>query len=164
MNLFTGEVSQALFGESHLQASVRRLIDEAALAPPEQREALLWTAAACAPECLAIYYLMYKFYASRRDFAAAQAAAQRGLARAAEQAGLAGDWRSVQPGDADFSKPGAARFWLFTLKAMAFIGLRAGHAGESREILLRLRALDPADSVGSGVIETLIRSTGGAQR
>ena len=158
MNLMTGEVSRMLFGEGSMPDSVRRLIDQAVLAPPEHREALLWTARASAPGNLAIYYLLYKFYATQRNLPEAERAARRGLAEAASQAGLTQDWRAVKADDADFSVPGAARFWLFTLKALAFIGLRAGNVQESREILKVLGRLDPADSVGGGVVEALISS------
>lgn len=160
MNLLTGEASRALFGESPLPDVVRRLIDEAALAPGAHREALLWTARAAAPTCLAIYYLLYKHYATQRNLPEAERAARRGLAEAARQAGLAADWPDVEPGSADFSQPGPARFWLFTLKALAFIRVRSGDAAESRAMLERLRVLDPQDTVGSGVVGALVAALG----
>ncbi|HYS66248.1 MAG TPA: hypothetical protein VEN30_20895 [Paraburkholderia sp.] len=52
--------------------------------------------------------------------------ARQGLKAAARAAALDEDWQAVQPGDANFTAPGPARFWLFTLKALAFISLRRG--------------------------------------
>jgi len=161
MNLFTGEASSELFGDGYLPASVRQLIDQAAGAPAEHREVLLWTARASAPECLAVYYLLYKFCASRREFESAEKAARAGLAEAARQARLDQDWTQVQVGAADFSRPGPARFWLFTLKALCFIQLRRGNSEASRDMLGHLRRLDPSDSVGGDVIEALLESAKG---
>jgi homocitrate synthase NifV len=52
---------------------------------------------------------------------AAERAASKGLAEAARQAGLPQDWRTSVPPGIDFNVNGPARFWLFTLKALAFI-------------------------------------------
>lgn len=156
MNLFTGEASRELFGQAGLPAAVRAMLEEAqATQQAERRERLLWTARASAPDCLAVYYLLYKFYATRRDLDAAERAARGGLAEAARQAGLAEDWRAVMPGAADFTQPGPARFWLFTLKALAFIRLRAAAAIEARSLLDKLKLLDPADHLGAGVVDAL---------
>jgi phage tail protein X len=159
MNLLTGEVSNALFGEGRMPESVRRLIDQAQAAPANHREVLLWTARASAPDSLAIYYLLYKHYAVLRNLIEAERAARRGLAEAAAQAGIATDWKRVRPHDADFSQPGPARFWLFTLKALAFLRLRAGGSNEAREMLRLIKAIDPGDSLGAGVVDALADAT-----
>jgi hypothetical protein len=156
MNLFTGEASRELFGQTRIPEAVRAMLEEAQTAQQaERREQLLWTARAAAPDCLAVYYLLYKFYATRRELEAAERAARGGLEGAARQAGLAEDWRAVVPGAADFTQPGPARFWLFTLKALAFIRLRAGASTEARSLLDKLRQLDPADHLGAGVVGAL---------
>ncbi len=67
----------------------------------------------------------------------------------------------MQVGAADFSRPGPARFWLFTLKALCFIQLRRGNSEASRDMLGHLRRLDPSDSVGGDVIEALLESAKG---
>ena len=158
MNLLTGEVSRALFGEGRIPEAVRQLIDQAQVAPPGHREALLWTARASAPDCLAVYYLLYKLYATQRNLAEAERAARAGLAEAARQAGFDTDWKRVNPRAADFSQPGPARFWLFTLKALSFIRLRAGGRHEARELLDTIRRLDPEDSLGAGVVDALVEA------
>jgi primosomal protein N' len=108
------------------------------------------------PRCLPPYYLLYKFHASRGEMDAAHEVARKALAAAALQAHLAADWRAVQPGDADFSTPGPARFWLFTLKALAFINVRRGERAAALALVVKLRALDPADRIGFGVVEALL--------
>lgn len=155
MNLLTGEASRALFGEGHLPAVVRGLLDEAQSAPPLQRGALLWTARASAPDSLAVYYLLYKHYATLGELPEAEHAARKGLAVAARQAGLDADWKQVRTAQADFAQPGPARFWLFTLKALAFMRLRGGGVNEARELLAKLQELDPQDSIGGDVVKAL---------
>lgn len=155
MNLMTGESSRELFGEGRIAPGVRHLIEQARSAPTSQREALLWTARAAAPDCLPVYYLLYKFYATQRNLLEAERAARAGLAQAADQAGLDADWNKIDALAADFSQPGAARFWLFTLKALAFVRLRAGGVHEARELLAKLRQLDPDDSLGASAIDAM---------
>ncbi len=65
---------------------------------------------------LAPYYLLYKFYANRGELPEAQEDATKALAAAALQASIDPDWCEVQPGDTDFTIPGPARIWLFTLR------------------------------------------------
>ena len=96
MNLLTGDAADEFFGGAVPEA-VRRLLHDAAQAPRPEVGALLWTAQALAPRCLAVYYALYKHHAGRREFEAAERAAQRGLLEAAQQAGLADDWRAVTP-------------------------------------------------------------------
>lgn len=162
MNLFTGETSDEYFGGTVPQ-SVRRLFDEAAGAPPQRIEALLWTAQASAPECLPVYYLLYKFHAGRREFDLAEKAATRGITVAGRQAGLDADWRRVQPGDADFAATGPARFWLFSLKALAFICLRSGRSDDARTLVEHIGRLDPTHGLGGEVIASLLDGSTGAR-
>ncbi|EHR69884.1 hypothetical protein BurJ1DRAFT_1011 [Burkholderiales bacterium JOSHI_001] len=161
MNLFTGEASDAFFG-GEVPTAVHALVHQAAEAPSDQRATLLWTAQALAPACLATYYALYKHHAGRREFDLAERAAQRGLAEAALQAGLPADWRALPgPGPAvDFQQDGPARFWLFTLKALAFIHLRSGRPNLARELLAQIDRLDPQARIGGDVIAELLRAAG----
>jgi hypothetical protein len=156
VNLFTGESSRALFG-GDAPESVTRLLHAAAAAhaDPVQAEALLWSARLSAPGCLAVYFAQYKFYFYRRRLEEAEQCARDGLRVAAGQARIGRHWREVQGGDADFSAVGPARFWLFTLKALAFIRLRRGDRAEARALLAKAAQLDPADNLGAGVIASL---------
>jgi hypothetical protein len=65
----------------------------------------------------------------------------------------------VQPGDANFTTPGPARFWLFTLKALAFISLRRGEREVAVALIAQMRRLDPVDQLGFGVVEGLLQQS-----
>jgi len=164
MNLFTGESADEFFG-GDVSPLLRDLLHRAQQAPAAERSALLWTAQSCAPQTLAVYYLLYKHHAARREFELAEKAALRGLDVAASQAGLPGDAVFLEfelpalPEGLDFMAPGPARFWLFTQKALAFIALRSDRPAESRRRLALIERLAPASGVGSDVIAALLDST-----
>ena len=159
MNLLSGESSNSFFG-GEVPPAVSRLLDQIHGAPARETEALLWTAQATAPDCLAVYYLLYKFHAGRREFELAERAACSGLAVAARQAGLAEDWRDVPAGSVDFSRPGPARFWLFTLKALAFIKLRQGEVALANALIGKIEALHPNGGLGDDVVAALLAGLG----
>ena len=161
MNLFTGAAADEFFG-GDVPASVRGILHRAAQSPRDEVGSLLWTAQALAPACLPVYYALYKHHASRRELEMAQRAARRGLLESACQAGLPQNWRSVEPGmpAAGFGNNGPARFWLFTLKALAFLALRQHKVGEARELLAQIARLDPAARIGDDVIASLLASMG----
>jgi len=155
VNLLTGVESTELFG-GDVPPAVQHLIDAARGAPRAEAGAALWTAVLTAPRCLPPYYLLYKFHASQGELDPAYEVARKALAVAAQQASIDRDWRAVQQGDADFTTPGPARFWLFTLKALAFISVRRGERAVARALIAKLRMLDPADRIGFGVVEALL--------
>ncbi|MBI5255181.1 MAG: hypothetical protein HY855_01675 [Burkholderiales bacterium] len=157
MNIFTGEQADAFFG-GEVPAPVRSLLQQAAQRTGDERSTLLWTAQAIAPACLAPYYALYKHHTGRRELALAERAAWRGLAEAALQAGLPADWRAVQPASADFQADGPARFWLFTLKALAFISLRNGQPAAAGELLAAIDRIDAHARIGSDVTAALLAS------
>jgi hypothetical protein len=157
MNLMTGESADEFFGGA-VPPAVRALLHQAAAASGDQRGALLWTAQAIAADCLPVYYALYKHHAGRREFELAERAAMRGLAEAAAQAGLAADGQALVPG-VDFSRDGPARFWLFTLKALAFIRLRNGRPEAARALLALIQQIDPQARIGNEVVATLLAST-----
>jgi tetratricopeptide (TPR) repeat protein len=157
VNILTGESSIDLFG-GEVPPQAKALVEQARVETnPERALALLWTAQVCAPECPSLYYLLYKFYARQADFEQAEEAALKGLDVAAEQAHLPDDWRSVTADMADFMAPGPARFWLFTLKALAFIRLRLKDVDSARLYLSKVQELDPQGGTGASVIEALIK-------
>jgi hypothetical protein len=166
MNLFTGESADEFFG-SEVGPLLRDLLHRAQSAAPSERAALLWTAQSCAPQTLAVYYLLYKHHAGHREFELAERAALRGLGEAARQAGLPDDAvfltfdRPASPPDVDFHTPGPARFWLFTQKALAFIALRSARPEEARRRLALIDLLAPGADVGNEVIAALLDSAHG---
>jgi hypothetical protein len=161
MNLTTGEAADEFFG-GDVPDAARVLLHQAAGAPREQVTTLLWTAQALAPTCLPIYLGLYKHHAGLRELELAERAARRGLVEAARQVGLAADWRAVLPGTVpatvDFKSNGPARFWLFTLKALAFIALRSERPDEARDLLARITSLDPEARLGDEVTAGLLAS------
>lgn len=160
VNILTGESSTDLFG-GDVPPQVKSLVEQARTAEtPERALALLWTAQVCAPNCPSLYYLLYKFHARHADFEQAELAALKGLEVAAEQAGLPDDWRIVTPDMANFMTPGPARFWAFTLKALAFIRLRRKDPESARAYLSKVQELDPQGGTGAEVIEALIKGAG----
>jgi hypothetical protein len=159
VNILTGESSTELFG-GDVPTSVKPLLDQARTAEsPEQVLALLLTAQISAPDSPSLYYLLYKFYARQADFEQAELVALKGLAVAAKQAHLPDDWRTVTSDMADFTSPGPARFWLFTLKALAFIRLRQNDSTSATAYLGMVKHLDPDGGTGTGVIESLIKGS-----
>ncbi len=159
MNLFTGEASDEFFGSDQVPESVRSLLHQAATATADERGPLLWTAHSCAPQCLAVYYALYKHHAGRREFELAEKAALTGLKEAAQQAGLPESPGDVTADMADFSAPGPARFWMFTCKALAFIALRSGRPELSQARLAIIERIDANAGMGSDVISQLLRAS-----
>lgn len=124
-------------------------------------ERLLLRAQALDPACLPVYFSLYKFYFYKGRLADAERAARSGLEAAAHQGGFPADWRCLTPACTDWSRPdGPQRFYLFSLKALAFIRLRQGHMADSNEILAALHALDPRDRVGGSVVRGLAARIG----
>ena len=93
------------------------------------------------------------------QFELAERAASKGLVVAARLAGLPKDWRRAINDTHDFMSPGPARFWLFTLKALAFIALRRQQPELAAELLARIKLLDPLHTVGGDVIAALLRNS-----
>lgn len=124
----------------------------------ERAEQLLLEARARDPQCLPVYFALYKFYFYRRRLEDAERAAQAALDTAARLSDFAADWRVLTPQSApwtDVETP--AHFYLFSLKALAFIRMRLGRYRECDELLAKLAELDPQDQVGGSVIRALAR-------
>jgi hypothetical protein len=116
-------------------------------------DALFREALALDPQALPTYLCLYKIHTYQGRLGEADAIAHEGLAEAARQAGWPADWR-------DWRMPhgvpdGPERFALYTLKALAFIALRADRLGDAQEMLDALRRLDPTGAVGWPVIAAL---------
>lgn len=142
------------FGE--LPEPTNALLQEGVLAyrhDPDLAREKFELALAEAPAQLPVHFCLYKIHTYQGRLDEALASALRGLAEAARQAGWPEDWRDWRR-PADMSES-AARFALYTLKALAFIRLKRGERAQAAEILDALRALDPAGHVGWPVIAAL---------
>lgn len=125
----------------------------------ERADRLVRQALAAAPTVLPVYFCLYKIHTYQGNLDAARAAAESGLEEAARQAGWPADWRDWQAEPAILDGP--ARFALYTLKALAFIHLRRDELPQARDILERLKRLDPAGAVGWPVVAQLADGIGG---
>lgn len=151
------------FGDvpEHVDAKLQAAVVARGANDIETCEGLLWEAHQMAPQALPVYYALYKFYFNRRRLEEAERAALIGLDAAARQLGISADWTGLTPDSTDWTAGGAARFFLFTLKALAFINLRRENPDRAEELLGKLRVLDPEDQVGYSVIALLAK--GGAE-
>ncbi|MDR3469048.1 MAG: hypothetical protein P4M07_24230 [Xanthobacteraceae bacterium] len=118
-----------------------------------EADRLFRQALALAPGELPVYFCLYKIHTYRGHLDQAEAAARLGLAEATRQAGWPADWREWRAGHD--AADGAARFALYTLKALAFIQLRQGDVALARQMLDVLARLDPTGSVGWTVVAAL---------
>lgn len=125
----------------------------------EKAEELLWTALKADPQCLGSYFSLYKFYFYKRMLKEAEGVALLGLGTAAKLGGFDPDWKKLDAQSVDWKRVDAPQhFYLFTLKALAFMRLRLGYAEESHALLAKLQELDPLDTVGASVIRDLAQA------
>lgn len=122
-----------------------------------EAERLLLHAVGRFPTCLPVYFALYKFYANRHWLAQAEIAARRALQEASRQGGFA--CRLLATASATDPHPyqagAAGHFYLFSLKALAFIKLRREEFAAADAILDLLLSLDPEDRSGASVIRQL---------
>jgi tetratricopeptide (TPR) repeat protein len=134
------------------------LLEEAmsAYADTVQAEALLQQARREAPEALPVYFSLYKFYFYKGRLTDAEEAARSALDIAARQGGFPDAYETLTPETTDWTRHDSPQhFYLFSLKALAFIRLRRGDVRGCEGILDKLKELDSADTVGGTVIGSL---------
>lgn len=119
----------------------------------------LLAAIGASPDCLGAYFSLYKFYFYKYRLGEAVRAARQAMEIAARQGGFDADWSGLTPASADWPKVDSpSHFYLFTLKALAFMHLRLDKGDEAMAMLAKLFELDPQDSVGASVIRDLAGS------
>lgn len=122
----------------------------------ERAEAALWRAFDLAPDRSEVYVALYKFYFYKNRIEEAEKVVHMALNKAAIQGGFWADWNDLTPASAQWSPAGPSeRFFLYSLKALAFISLRQERSELAGEILAKLLELDPDDQVGASVINDL---------
>jgi len=157
------QIDDELLGEG-LPADIEWHLAQAAAAyrngPVAERH--LKEARELAPRHPAVLIGLYRFYFYKGRLCEALAVARTCLKVAADGLGLPDDWRLVQSQEADFSDYGARlpRFYLFTLKAYAYLQLRLGETSEGNEAVLKLLELDPTDKVGAVVLLNVLQRMG----
>lgn len=123
-------------------------------------EAKLLEAKRKAPRSLAVHFSLYKFYFYKKRLADAERVARQALVEAASQGGFDAEWKNLDRASADWSDD-AAHFYLFCLKALAFIRLRQGDEAECASLLDKLGELDYGDKVGASVIREIAQGAHG---
>jgi hypothetical protein len=145
-----------------LPPEVESLISRAGLmrAQVAAAQALLDEAHARAPRHPATLIALYRFHFYGNRLAQARDVSFRALACASAALGLPEDWREVAP-DARFEALEAVpRFYLFSLKGMAYLSLRLGELDLGRGALAKLAQLDPKNRVGHQVLHDVLARMG----
>jgi hypothetical protein len=106
-----------------------------------------------APDALPAYFCLYKIHTYMGNLDVARSAAWEGIREAARQAGWSRDPEHWPDGQS--RTDGAARFALYTLKALSFIELKRGDQHAAEGLLRILARVDPAGSVGWPVVASL---------
>jgi hypothetical protein len=139
---------------------VNRLLQEAVpltATNAVQAEWLFLRAQTADSHCLQTYFALYKFYFFHKRLVEAEYFTLQGLEEAARQGGFPSDYRRLarEPEKWDLYANEIGLFYLYSLKAMAFIKLRQEQVIEAQLILTHLKQLDPQDLCGASVIMDL---------
>ena len=135
-----------------LSPQVNALITQAGLLRHVPLEALplLEQARAAAPRHPAPLIALYRFYFYGHQLAQARAVGEDALAIA--RTALGPNFGDLPPGDEATRGDAAVRFYLFTLKGLAYLNMRLGTMEEAQLMLQELRRLDPQDHVGGALL------------
>ncbi|NPT33316.1 hypothetical protein [Paraburkholderia xenovorans] len=139
-----------------LPSGVDALIAEAGRLRERREEALvlLQRARAAAPRHPVPLIALYRFYFYGHQLAQARAVGEDALAIA--RTALGPDFGDEPLAPAITRYDAAARFYLFTLKGLAYLDMRLGDFDEARMLLRELRRLDPEDRVGGALLSQIL--------
>ena len=143
-----------------IPAEVNNLLQAAVAASSvdqSQAENLFLQAQKLDRHCLQTYFALYKFYFFQKRLVDAERIVLAGLEESAKQGGFPNDYRQLV---ANLQKwnlyaDESSLFYLYTLKALAFIKLRLGFTLDAQLVLSQLQQLDPEDRSGASVIMDL---------
>ncbi len=143
-----------------LPANVNDLLQQAVAANRHdyaRAETLFNLAKQADRRCLQTYFALYKFYFHHKRLNEAEREIKAGLEEAARQGDFPSDYRRLarQPLQWDLYATDIGLFYLYTLKALAFVKLRTHLDSEAQVILSLLQTLDPEDRCGASVIRSL---------
>lgn len=139
-----------------LPAEVAELIAGAGLLRHRPQDALpmLERARALAPTHPGPVIALYRFHFYGHALEEARAAGEDALAIARTALGPA--FGDVPPSEDATRHDAAVRFYLFTLKGLAYLSLRLHDLPEARRMLAELRRLDPQDRVGGALLQHVL--------
>ena len=157
MSIMSLKQDNVLFA-SDMPKEVNDILQEAVVLydDTERAKKKLLEALEIAPHRLEVYVALYKFYFYKNFIDDAESIALKALSEAAAQGGFSADWTTLTENSTQWTPaPDAQRFYLYTLKALAFINLRKNRTDLANAILNKLITLDPKDQVGGSVIRDL---------
>ena len=122
-----------------------------------EAETLFLQAQTLDSHCLQTYFALYKFYFFQKRLADAERIVLAGLEEAAKQGGFPNDYRRLVQNLQKWNlyANDSTLFYLYTLKALAFIKLRLGFTLDAQLVLSHIQRLDPEDLSGASVIMDL---------
>ncbi len=150
-------VEERVLFSPNMPAEVNRLLQAAVAASSidqNRAETLFLQAQALDSHCLQTYFALYKFYFFQKRLADAERIVIAGLEESARQGGFPSDYRRLAQNRQkwDLYANEITLFYLYTLKALAFIKLRLGFTIDAQLVLSHLQQLDPDDISGASVI------------
>jgi hypothetical protein len=153
-------VEERVMFSPHLPTDVNNLLQAAVASSSvdqSQAERLFIQAQTLDSHCLQTYFALYKFYFFQKRLVDAERIVIAGLEEAARQGGFPSDYRRLvlKQHTWDLYADEITLFYLYTLKALAFIKLRQGDDINAQLILSHLQKLDPKDLSGASVIMDL---------
>lgn len=118
-------------------------------------------ARAVAPDNPVVRVGEYRYYFYKGRLSEALGVAEACLLQVALELGLPSQWLAVEPSHADFGgdEP-ALRFYLFCLKAYAYLLLRLNRIAEGALAAEKLLELDPGNKIGGQVLLDVLERVG----
>jgi hypothetical protein len=153
-------VEERVLFSPNISTEVNNLLQAAVAASsvnPSQAENLFLQAQKLDSHCLQTYFALYKFYFFQKRLIDAERIVFAGLEESARQGDFPNDYRQLVQYRQKwnlYANEGTL-FYLYTLKALAFIKLRQGYTNEAQLVLTHLQLLDPEDLSGASVIMDL---------
>ena len=154
-------MSRVLYG-GETTPDIAELLEEAMsrYGETDKAEASLVEALRRSPKSLPVHFSLYKFYFYKKRLDDAEKVVQNSLLEAASQGGFNPNWETLDGNSTDWGNS-SARFYLFSLKALAFIRLRQGNETGCLSVLNKLLELDQGDKVGASVISDIAKGAYG---
>lgn len=154
------ELEELVLFNPNVPETVNRLLQKAVAANHAdfaEAERLFTEAKQQDRRCLQTYFALYKFYFHHNRLFEAEREIRAGLEEAARQGGFPSDFRrlSRKPHQWDLYANDTGLYYLYTMKALAFVKLRQRQEAEAQVILALLQDLDPEDRCGASVINSL---------
>jgi len=153
-------VEERVMFSPNMPAEVNNLLQAAVAASSidqSRAENLFLQAQTLDSHCLQTYFALYKFYFFQKRLADAERIVLAGLEESARQGGFPSDYRRLARNRKKWNLYAneITLFYLYTLKALAFIKLRLGLTVDAQLVLSHLQQLDPEDLSGVSVIMDL---------